>query len=112
MAPLDASTAAELTELFFAANAIERRLILLNLNIVAPVSAGSIHVTRDVCPSTSGWKLLRSTATRKALHRILARALQIPREQARRIVRDDLGEPVSGGGESPPHAARRCSTAC
>ncbi len=93
MAPLDSSTAAELTELFFAATAIERRLILLNLNIVAPVSAGSIRVTRD--PSAN--QRLEAAAlgsNREGFAQDLARALQIPREQARRIVRDDLGEPV------------------
>ena len=93
MAPLDSATAAELTELFFAANAIERRLILLNLNIVAPVSAGGIRVTRDA----SANQRLETAAlggNREGFAQDLARALQIPREQARRIVRDDLGEPV------------------
>ena len=42
----------------------------------------------------SGSRLRRSTAIGKAFAQDLARALQIPREQARRIVRDDLGEPV------------------
>jgi len=93
MVPLDSTTAAELTELFFAANAIERRLILLNLNIVAPASAGRIHVTRELSVNAR----LEAAAlggNREGFAHDLARALQIPREQARRIVRDDLGEPV------------------
>jgi len=93
IAPLDAATAAELTELFFAASAIERRLILLNLNVVAPVSPGSIRVMRDISVS----QRLEAAAlggNREGFAQDLAQALQIPREQARRIVRDDLGEPV------------------
>jgi hypothetical protein len=93
MARLDSTTAAELTELFFAADAIERRLILLNLNIVAPVSAGSVRVTHE----TSVNERLEAAALGGNRHRFaqdLAQALQIPREQARRIVRDNLGEPV------------------
>jgi hypothetical protein len=93
MVPLDASTAAELTELFFAANAIERRLILLNLDIVAPVSAGSISLPRDAS-ANERLEAAALDSNREGFAQDLARALQIPREQARRIVRDDLGEPV------------------
>ena len=93
IAPLDSTIAAELTELFFAASAIERRLILLNLNVVAPVSPGSMRVMRDISVS----QRLEAAAlggNREGFAQDLAQALQIPREQARRIVRDDLGEPV------------------
>ncbi len=93
MTALNSATAAELTELFFAADAIERRLILLNLNVVAPISAGSVPMTRE--PSVND--RLEAAAlggNRHGFAHDLARALQIPREQARRIVRDNLGEPV------------------
>jgi hypothetical protein len=91
---IDLATAGELNELFFAANADERRLILLNLNVVAPVSAAGIRVSRD--PSVS--QRLEAAAlggNREAFAQDLARALRIPHEQARRIARDDLGEPVA-----------------
>ena len=87
------ATADELNELFFAANAEERRLILLNLNVVAPDPAGAGDISRD--PSIS----LRLEAAalggnREAFVHDLARALNIPHEQARRIAHDELGEPV------------------
>jgi hypothetical protein len=93
MVPLDSTVAAELTELFFAANATERRLILLNLNIVVPVAAGRIHVVRDLSISER-LEVAALGGNREGFANDLARALRIPREQARRIVRDDLGEPV------------------
>jgi hypothetical protein len=90
---IDLATAGDLNNLFFAANADERRLILLNLNIVAPIQAGTIRVSRD--PSVS--QRLEAAAlggNREAFAHELALALQIPREQARRIAHDELGEPV------------------
>lgn len=92
-ASLDSTIAAELNELFFAASASERRLILLNLDIVAPVSSGSIRVRRDISVS----QRLETAALggdREGFAQYLARTLQIPRGQANRIVLDDLGEPV------------------
>ena len=44
---LDLAIAEELNEGFFAANAEERRLILLNLHVVAPLAAGRTEVLRD-----------------------------------------------------------------
>jgi hypothetical protein len=90
---IDFATAGELNELFFASNVTERRLILLNLHVVAPVPAGGIRVSRD--PSV-GQRLEAAAlvGNRAAFAQDLSRALQIPREQARRIARDDLGEPV------------------
>ncbi len=91
--PLDTATAAELTELFFAANAIERRLILLNLNIVAPVSEGRIHVAREFAVNQR-LEAAALAGNQEAFAHDLGRALQIPHEQARRIARDELGEAV------------------
>jgi hypothetical protein len=91
---IDSATAVELNELFFAANANERRLILLNLEIVAPVPAGHLGVSLD--PSV-GQRLEAAALARgrEDFAQQLVASLQIPREQARRIVRDDLGEPVA-----------------
>jgi hypothetical protein len=96
---IDAATAGELNDLFFAANAEERRLILRNLNIVAPTAAGRIQVLRN--PSV-GQRLEASVllGNREDFAQQLARALHIPREQARRIARDDLGEPVLVAGKA------------
>jgi hypothetical protein len=90
---LDAVTANELNTLFFASTEEERRLILLNLHIVAPLSAGEIAITRD--PSVA--QRLEAAALgsyREDLARQFALALHIPREQARRIARDNFGEPM------------------
>jgi hypothetical protein len=90
---IDTTTAGELNELFSAANVDERRLILLNLEIVAPLVPNRIDVTRD--PSV-GQRLEAAALgrSREDFAQHLAHSLQIPREQARRIVDDNLGEPV------------------
>jgi uncharacterized protein (DUF2336 family) len=90
---IDAATAVELNELFFTASADERRLILLNLDVVAPTSANGSRAAAD--PSV-GRELEAAVLTGKTEHFIarLARALLIPHQQARRIARDELGEPV------------------
>jgi hypothetical protein len=96
---IDGTKARELNERFFAANATERRLILLNLNVVAPIPIWLVAVSRD--PSIG--KRLEAAALareREDFAQHLATALQIPREQARRIVRDDLGEPVAVAGKA------------
>ncbi|HXC27917.1 MAG TPA: DUF2336 domain-containing protein [Stellaceae bacterium] len=96
---IDPATARELNERFFAANAAERRLILLNLDVVVPIPVWLIGVSRD--PSIS--KRLEAAALAHAgddFAQHLAAALLVPREQARRIVRDDLGEPVAVAGKA------------
>ncbi len=91
---IDRTTAGVLNELFFTANAQERRLILLNLDVVAPIPAGRVGVAHD--PSV-GRRLEAAALARnnEEFAQQLARALRIPREQARRMVRDELGEPVA-----------------
>ena len=103
---IDSATAGELNELFFAANTNERRLILLNLEIVAPLPAGRIDVARD--PSV-GQRLEAAALgrSREDFAQQLVRSLQIPREQARRIVGDDLGEPVVVAAKAHRRRARR-----
>ncbi len=90
---MDIDLAGELNELFFGAGAQERRLILLNLHVVAPASAVHSGVIHD--PAV-GRRLEASVLARKRedFARELARALGIAREQARRIAGDELGEPV------------------
>ncbi len=92
-AAIDSARAHELNDLFFAANADERRLILLSLDVIAPVPAARTHVAHD--PSVG---LLLEAAVlsgkRDDFAHQLAGTLSIPREQAHRIARDELGEPV------------------
>src|SRR5208282_1618724 len=96
---IDSATASELNELFLAADAEERRLILLNLNVVAPMPAGCVGVPQD---SSVGRRLEAAALARNNTEfaQQLARSLRIPREQARRMARDDLGEPVVVAGKA------------
>ena len=84
--------AAELCELFFAAGAPERRLILLSLDYssIAPSQPPSPMQRTDV------WRLESAALQHnsEAVVRELERALGVSRNQARRIVQDELGEPV------------------
>jgi hypothetical protein len=90
---MDTTTAGELNDIFFTAAQDERRLILLNLHVAAPLSPGQVVVLRD--PGIG--QRLEAAALgnhREELIKQLAEALRIPRDQARRIVRDDHGEPI------------------
>ena len=90
---IDAATAAELNELFFTASVDERRLILLNLDVVAPTSANG---NRSAADPLVGPELEAAILTGKTEHFVarLAQALLIPHRQAQRIARDEFGEPV------------------
>lgn len=85
--------AGELNELFFAADADTRRLILLNLHIVAALPATPATITSD---STIGRRLEGAALARKheEFVQVLAHSLRISREQARRVAGDELGEPI------------------
>jgi hypothetical protein len=90
---MDTTTAGELNDIFFTAAPDERRLILLNLHVAAPLSPGQVVVSRD--PGIG--QRLEAAALgnhREELVKQLAAALRIPSDQARRIVRDDHGEPI------------------
>jgi hypothetical protein len=89
---VDPSIAGELNEMFFAADANERRLVLLNLDIVAPLP-GDMGLARD---PLVGQRLEAAALARRGEDFVqhLSRALRIPHPQARRIVHDHLGEPV------------------
>ncbi len=93
LATLAAEVAGELNELFFAANANERRLILLNLHIVAALPAARGNVARD---PTAGRRLEAAALARKReqFAQVLAQSLRISRQQARRVAGDELGEPI------------------
>lgn len=91
--PIPAGVAIELNELFLAANADERRLVLLNLEIFAPLAPGSVNLSRD--PAIS--ERLENAAlsrNREAFAQHFAQALQISRVQAHRLADDQLGDPI------------------
>jgi hypothetical protein len=90
---MDPTIAGALNDDFFGAAEHERRLILLNLHVAAPMSPGQVVVLRD---PDIGQRLEAAALGnhREDLVKQLAEALRIPREQSRRIVRDDLGEPI------------------
>ena len=92
-APIAVHTATALNELFFAANADERRLILLNLDVIAPLSVGRRTLSYE---DGLGGRLEAAVLSRnrEAFAQHLAQALHISRPQARRVADDDLGEPI------------------
>jgi hypothetical protein len=96
---LDSATAGELNELFFLANAEERRLILLNLDVVAPTAPDERRAGAD---RAIGQELEAAVLAGRTEHFAvrLAQVLRIPPDQARRIARDQLGEPVVVAGKA------------
>ena len=92
-APIAVDVATTLNELFFAANPDERRLILLNLDVIAPFSVGrgTLHREDGLSGRLEAAVLSRN---REAFAQHLAQALHISRVQARRVAEDDLGEPI------------------
>jgi hypothetical protein len=89
----DASTqAAELAELFYAAGTPERRLILINLDYstLTPSLPAAGLQRADV------WRLESAVLHHngEAVLRELERTLGVSRTQARRIINDELGEPI------------------
>ena len=92
-APIAAHAATALNELFFAADADERRLILLNLDVIAPFSVARGAPQRE--DGLSGrLEAAVLSRNREAFAQHLAQALHISRLQARRVADDDLGEPI------------------
>jgi hypothetical protein len=91
--PIGIEIASELNELFFTANPEERRLILMNLDVIAPLPAKRTEPSRE---DSLGARLEAAVLSRnrEAFAQDLAQALQISRAQARRIADDDLGEPI------------------
>jgi hypothetical protein len=88
-----ANVASELNEIFFAADANERRLILLNLDVIVPPAAEQTRVAGD---PLVGQRLEAAALARKRQDFVqeLTQSLKISPEQGRRIVDDELGEPI------------------
>jgi hypothetical protein len=80
----------DLIEVFFGADQDERRLILLNLDVVAD-NAGSLSVSPDIVGQLETAALKRHQAD---FARLVATVLRIRRELADRIVQDPSGEPL------------------
>jgi hypothetical protein len=97
--PIDCATAAELSELFFAAVPDERRLILRNLDIVAPISAGRARPAGDR-PTIQRLETAALRGRREDFAQHVARALQVPRTLGYRIAQDQFGEPVVVAGKA------------
>jgi hypothetical protein len=95
---IDPTTARELNDLFFTASADERRLILLSLDVVTPAPVSRTGVAHDPSVGRHLEAAVLSGKRDDFAHQ-LARALSIPREQAQRIARDELGEPVVVAGK-------------
>ncbi len=91
--PMGSDVANELNEIFFAASASERRLILLNLDVAAPLTAGRPRIARDQSVAQK-LEVAALARRREDFVQELAQSLFISREQARRITDDRLGEPI------------------
>lgn len=83
----------ELSELFFAANAEERRLILLNLPYASLPPAAPI-APAAARESTHRLEAAALGHNSELFARELERVLAISRAQARRLYEDELGEPI------------------
>jgi len=94
----DDANARELCELFFAASSAERRLILLGLDYADwPADEPVVALQRADIWRLETAALRHHTAT---LERELERALGISHRQSRRIVEDELGEPIVVAGKA------------
>ena len=82
----------ELSEVFYAARPPERRLILINLEYAPIVPSQPLSAIQR----TDVWRLESAALQRntETLIRELRRTLGVSRAQARRIVNDELGEPI------------------
>jgi uncharacterized protein (DUF2336 family) len=88
--PPPSAPANDLIELFFTASAEERRLILINLDVVAEPAP-----QRQAPPAEAVIRRLESTALQRNVTefaRMLERGLSVSRELATRIVHDTSGE--------------------
>ena len=89
---IGAAEACELSELFYAAGAGERRLILIGLDyaLMAPLAPAAFMQRADT------WRLEAAALKHntETIVRELERTLGISRFQARRIIEDESGEPI------------------
>jgi hypothetical protein len=94
----DDTNARELCELFFGAGSAERRLILMNLDYTDwPAGEPSAALQRADVWRMETAALRHNTAT---VMRELERVLGISYQQSRRIVEDELGEPIVIAGKA------------
>jgi Uncharacterised protein conserved in bacteria (DUF2336) len=84
--------ACELSELFYAADAAERRLILINLDYALSIASQPLAAA----PRADIWRLESAALQHntETLAGEFSRMLGISRDQARRIVNDETGEPI------------------
>jgi hypothetical protein len=85
------SQAAQLCELFFAASASERRLILTNLDYAAGPTTPNVLASKEAVRGLETAALAHNT---EALTRELEHALSISQALAHRVAHDQLGEPL------------------
>ncbi len=88
-----AAAANDLNELFFAGSAIERRLILLNLEyaLLPPAEPIAPQAARESVRRLEAAALGHNS---EAFAREIERTLAITRTQARRLIDDESGEPI------------------
>ena len=90
--PTADQAAAELSELFYAADSIERRHILINLDYAAwlPAALAATLERKDV------WRLESATLQHnlELVAREIERTLGVSHQQANRMIQDKLGEPI------------------
>jgi len=86
----DDGEAQALSEMFFAADAEERRLILVSVDY-APIAAGPACVNPDVLRKLEQAALLRDM---NGFARLLETSLVLPPQQAKRLVADASGETI------------------
>jgi len=90
--PVYVGEASELSDLFYAAKAPERRLILINLDYAALIPSQALPATQR----TDVWRL-ESAALEHSADTLIGefeRMLGVSQAQARRIVNDGFGEPI------------------
>jgi uncharacterized protein (DUF2336 family) len=89
----NSAAASELSELFFAANSAERRLILLNLDF-ARLPPGKPIAAQSASEAVRRLEAAALAHNVETFVRELARALAISPDQARRLSQDQSGEPL------------------
>ena len=101
----------ELSELFFAANAEERRLILLNLPY-APLAPAKPIAPASRASRSIGLRPRRSDTTANFRPRARAHARPSRASMARRLIDDQSGEPIVVAAVALGMPARCCSGFC
>ena len=93
VAPPTQRRGSELSELFYAAGSIERRLILINLEYAA-LQPAAARRPRSSARTSGGWNRPPCSTISSRVAREFERALGISHQQANRMIQDELGEPI------------------